>query len=110
MLREAAIAESLRAQNATLRLRSVFYPSIDISTVLPAGLVLIVGFGFLERGSATITARSSRSDPTMTCSAVVALTERYGGRGLATTYRTPVRSRHDGGRARRLVTGTRTRP
>lgn len=51
---ESAIAENLRAQNATLRLRSVFYPSIDISTVLPAGLVLVVGFGFLERGSATI--------------------------------------------------------
>lgn len=51
---EDAINESLGAQMRTLRLRSVFYPSIDIFTALPAVIVLLAGFAALERNATTL--------------------------------------------------------
>jgi ATP-binding cassette subfamily C protein len=51
---EQSIVQSRAAQNRTLLLRSVLYPSIDISTVLPVVLVLVIGFELIERGTTTI--------------------------------------------------------
>ncbi len=51
---EEAIAQSRAAQTRTLRLRSVLYPSVDISTVLPVVLVLLVGFALVRQGTTTI--------------------------------------------------------
>jgi len=50
---DAAIDRSRRAQDRTLFLRSVLYPSVDISYVIPVVLVLLVGGVLLGHGQTT---------------------------------------------------------
>lgn len=49
-----AIADARRTQSRTLFLRTVFFPSIDISCVIPAVLVLIVGMVLVQHGVASL--------------------------------------------------------
>jgi ATP-binding cassette subfamily C protein len=49
-----AIAGVRRAQYRTLRLRTVLYPSIDISCVIPAVLVLIFGMALVRHDAASL--------------------------------------------------------
>lgn len=50
----AAIAETRRTRLATLRLRSVFFPLVELSFVLPVVLVLLVGGPLYFSGSVTL--------------------------------------------------------
>lgn len=50
----AAISEYRRAQRGTLALRTVFYPSIDISVAVPAGLALLLGAILVTQGASTV--------------------------------------------------------
>ena len=50
----AAIAETRRTRLATLRLRSVFFPLVEVSYVLPVVLVLLLGGSFYLSGSITL--------------------------------------------------------
>ena len=50
----AAIAETRRTRLATLRLRTVFFPLVETSYVLPAVLVLLLGGWLYFRGSVTL--------------------------------------------------------
>ena len=47
---EQAIADSSLAQHRTLFLRSVLYPSVDVSTVVPVVLVLLLGLALSQQG------------------------------------------------------------
>jgi len=51
---DAAISEYRRAQRRTLGLRTVFYPSIDISVAVPAGLALLLGAVLADHGATTV--------------------------------------------------------
>ncbi|MGI8537073.1 MAG: ABC transporter ATP-binding protein [Mycobacteriales bacterium] len=51
---DAAITEFRRAQRRTLGLRTVFYPSIDISVAVPAGLALLLGAVLVDHGATTV--------------------------------------------------------
>jgi ATP-binding cassette subfamily C protein len=51
---DAAITENRRAQRLTLRLRTVFYPAIDISVAVPAGLALLLGAVLVDHGATTV--------------------------------------------------------
>ena len=50
----AAIAETRRTRMATLRLRTVFFPLVEISYVLPVVLVLLLGGRLYFTGSVTL--------------------------------------------------------
>jgi ABC-type multidrug transport system fused ATPase/permease subunit len=50
----AAIAETRRTRLATLRLRSVFFPLVELSYVVPVVLVLLVGGRLYFTGSVTL--------------------------------------------------------
>ncbi len=51
---EAAIGDMRAAQERTLFLRSVLFPSVDVSTVLPVVLVVLIGFAQVDRGAASV--------------------------------------------------------
>ena len=51
---DAAISGNRRAQRRTLALRSVFYPGIDISVAVPAGLALLVGAVLVRSGTTSV--------------------------------------------------------
>ena len=50
----AALAETRRTRMATLRLRTVFFPLVEISYVLPVVLVLLLGGALYFAGSVTL--------------------------------------------------------
>jgi ABC-type multidrug transport system fused ATPase/permease subunit len=49
-----AVADARRAQEQTLSLRTVLYPSIDVSCVIPVVLVLVLGMVLIEDGLASL--------------------------------------------------------
>jgi ABC-type multidrug transport system fused ATPase/permease subunit len=49
-----AIADARQAQEQTLLLRTVLYPSIDISCVIPVVLVVVLGMVLIENGLASL--------------------------------------------------------
>jgi ATP-binding cassette, subfamily C, bacterial len=49
-----AVADARRAQKQTLSLRTVLYPSIDVSCVIPVVLVLVLGMVLIEDGLASL--------------------------------------------------------
>ncbi len=49
-----AVAASRQAQERTLSLRTVLYPSIDVSCVVPLVLVLVIGMVLIEHGLASL--------------------------------------------------------
>jgi len=51
---DAAISANRRAQRRTLALRSVFYPSIDISVAAPTALALLFGAVLASHGATTV--------------------------------------------------------
>lgn len=51
---DAAIAESRRAGLATLRLRSVLYPTVDVSYIVPLASVLLIGAAMYHSGSVSL--------------------------------------------------------
>ncbi|MFI6644061.1 ABC transporter ATP-binding protein [Streptomyces sp. NPDC050504] len=53
-LTEDAVARSRRARLGTLRLRSVFFPTVDVAYVLPVVAVLLLGGALMERDAVSL--------------------------------------------------------